>query len=92
MTGDRETGGFSFKLARDEDMNNERVEVVLGGYATETEAIEAANRILSIPLTGLFLVHEMGYPVHRNCFACRAALARGVPFTVLPCSETYWQS
>jgi len=91
MTGDRETGGFSFKLAR-YIKADERADIELGGYQSETEAIAVANAILSIPDTGLFVVHTMGYPVHRDCFACRAALARGVPFTALPCSETYWQS
>lgn len=93
MTGDRETGGFSFKLARQvEPYPAEPVTIELGGYQSELEAIHVANALLTIPDTGLYIVHTPGYPVHRDCFACRAALTRGVPFTVLPCSETYWQS
>jgi hypothetical protein len=36
--------------------------------------------------------HVQGNPVHRDCPNCKWQLERGVPFTALPCSETYWSS
>lgn len=36
--------------------------------------------------------HIPGNPVHRDCPACKQDIANGVPFTLTPASETYWQS
>ena len=61
-----------------------------GEYADERHAIEAAA--LMTKDTSLRVPHTPGNPVHRNCFACKVELHKGVPFTALPCSETYWSS